>query len=115
MGSTVEAKRLPPAAGDADEEARLKHEEEEHDIDEEHERANGSRPRRKRRRTELQTSDKKYGCPDPGCGKKYSRLEHLYRHQLNRKFSKLSRVTMLHPRTCSTQGTLDGIGVLFTD
>jgi hypothetical protein len=29
--------------------------------------------------------DKKFPCPHEGCGKSYSRAEHLYRHQLNRK------------------------------
>lgn len=114
MGSTAEARRVPPPAGAADEEARLKHEEDEQDIDEdhEHEQANGGKPRRKRRRAEFQTSDKKYECPDPGCGKKYSRAEHLYRHQLNRMLSpKPSRVTMLH-LDISTQARLAGRRVL---
>ncbi|KAM0718671.1 hypothetical protein Q7P37_005742 [Cladosporium fusiforme] len=84
MGSTVEAKRIPPPAGGADDEALLKHEEQEQDMDEEdHEPASGRRGKRKRRRADFQTSDRKYGCPEQGCGKKYSRLEHLYRHQLN--------------------------------
>ena len=38
--------------------------------------------KRKRSRKGL---DKKYLCPSEGCGKSYSRAEHLYRHQLNRK------------------------------
>lgn len=42
---------------------------------------NGER-KRKRSRKGL---DKKYMCPQHGCGKSYSRAEHLYRHQLNRK------------------------------
>lgn len=29
--------------------------------------------------------EKKYACPQDGCGKSYSRAEHLHRHQLNRK------------------------------
>ena len=41
---------------------------------------NGHR-KRKRSRKGL---DKKYHCPHDGCGKSYSRAEHLYRHQLNR-------------------------------
>ena len=40
--------------------------------------------KRKRSRKGL---DKNFPCPTPGCGKSYSRAEHLYRHQLNRKFS----------------------------
>ncbi|KAL7267949.1 hypothetical protein RUND412_009446 [Rhizina undulata] len=37
---------------------------------------------RKRRRSR-KGLDKKFECPHPGCGKSYSRAEHLYRHQLN--------------------------------
>ena len=29
--------------------------------------------------------DKKFNCQAENCGKSYSRAEHLYRHQLNRK------------------------------
>lgn len=41
----------------------------------------GSRKRRRSRKG----LDKKFECPHEGCGKSYSRAEHLYRHQLNRK------------------------------
>lgn len=44
----------------------------------------GSSKRRRRSRKGL---DKKFECPHEGCGKSYSRAEHLYRHQLNRKLS----------------------------
>lgn len=44
---------------------------------------NGKHRKRKRSRKGL---DKKYHCPHDGCGKSYSRAEHLYRHQLNRKY-----------------------------
>ncbi|TGZ81469.1 hypothetical protein EX30DRAFT_371460 [Ascodesmis nigricans] len=37
---------------------------------------------RKRRRSR-KGMEKKFDCPHPGCGKFYSRAEHLYRHQLN--------------------------------
>ena len=40
---------------------------------------------RKRRRVAKASADKKYQCRHEGCGKSYSRAEHLYRHQLNRK------------------------------
>lgn len=43
------------------------------------------KPKKKRRITK--TTDKKYECPQPDCGKAYSRAEHLYRHQLNRSYS----------------------------
>ena len=41
----------------------------------------GSSRKRRRSRKGL---DKKFECPHSGCGKSYSRAEHLYRHQLNR-------------------------------
>ncbi|KAK9420648.1 putative C2H2-type domain-containing protein [Seiridium unicorne] len=41
-------------------------------------------PNRKRRRSR-KGLDKKFECPWDGCGKSYSRAEHLYRHQLNHK------------------------------
>lgn len=44
--------------------------------------ATGSSRKRRRSRKGL---DKKFECPHEGCGKSYSRAEHLYRHQLNRK------------------------------
>ena len=44
----------------------------------------GQGPGRKRRRSR-KGLDKKFECPHEGCGKSYSRAEHLYRHQLNRE------------------------------
>lgn len=41
-------------------------------------------PSRKRRRSR-KGLDKKFECPQQGCGRTYSRAEHLYRHQLNRR------------------------------
>jgi hypothetical protein len=41
-------------------------------------------PMKKRRRGAKANSDKKFECKHEGCGKSYSRAEHLYRHQLNR-------------------------------
>ena len=49
---------------------------------------NGQHRKRKRSRKGL---DKKYHCPHEGCGKSYSRAEHLYRHQLNRGFNHSAR------------------------
>ena len=40
-------------------------------------------PPRKLRRTAKPNADKKFECKHEGCGKSYSRAEHLYRHQLN--------------------------------
>lgn len=45
--------------------------------------ANGKARKRKRSRKGL---DKNFPCLQHGCGKSYSRAEHLYRHQLNREF-----------------------------
>lgn len=44
--------------------------------------ANGKPRKRKRSRKGL---DKNFPCLQHGCGKSYSRAEHLYRHQLNRE------------------------------
>jgi ribosomal protein S9 len=43
---------------------------------------NSDSPARKRRRSR-KGLDKKFDCTFEGCGKSYSRAEHLYRHQLN--------------------------------
>ena len=40
----------------------------------------------KKRRRSRKGMDKKFECPHEGCGKSYSRAEHLYRHQLNRTY-----------------------------
>ena len=50
---------------------------------------------RKRRRSK-KGSDKKFECPDEGCGKSYSRAEHLYRHQLNRKSEIFNTCSVVH-------------------
>lgn len=42
----------------------------------------GSSRKRRRSRKGL---ERKFECPHEGCGKSYSRAEHLYRHQLNRE------------------------------
>lgn len=39
---------------------------------------------KKRRKSKKGIDGKKFDCPTEGCGKSYSRAEHLYRHQLNR-------------------------------
>lgn len=39
---------------------------------------------RKRKRSRKVQPDRKFDCTFEGCGKSYSRAEHLYRHQLNR-------------------------------
>lgn len=40
----------------------------------------------KRRHAKLE-SKRRFECTFPGCGRHYSRAEHLYRHQLNRMCS----------------------------
>ncbi|KAF3124873.1 hypothetical protein TWF569_001161 [Orbilia oligospora] len=40
-------------------------------------------PLKRKRRRSRKGMDKKYECTHAGCGKSYSRAEHLYRHQLN--------------------------------
>ena len=42
-------------------------------------------PPKKRRRVAKPNAEKKFECKHDGCGKSYSRAEHLYRHQLNRR------------------------------
>ncbi|KAF2430919.1 hypothetical protein EJ08DRAFT_660339 [Tothia fuscella] len=49
--------------------------------DDQEDGGSGSSKKRRRSRKGL---DKKFECPHDGCGKSYSRAEHLYRHQLNR-------------------------------
>ncbi|KAJ5080901.1 hypothetical protein N7456_013611 [Penicillium angulare] len=40
-------------------------------------------PTKRRRRSRRGPTDRKFECTHEGCGKSYSRAEHLYRHQLN--------------------------------
>lgn len=60
--------------------------------DQENGNATGNSKKRRRSRKGL---DKKFECPHDGCGKSYSRAEHLYRHQLNRRFTHLHDWTLL--------------------
>lgn len=57
------------------------------DADAEHEEDDLADAKPKKKRRVVKLSDKKYECPQPNCGKSYSRAEHLYRHQLNRMFA----------------------------
>lgn len=47
--------------------------------------SSSAEPQTRKRRRSRKGLDKKFECPQQGCGKAYSRAEHLYRHQLNRK------------------------------
>ena len=58
------------------------------DADAEHEVDDLADAKPKKKRRVVKLSDKKYECPQPNCGKSYSRAEHLYRHQLNRMSGK---------------------------
>lgn len=68
-----------PASSKDDDEVEM--EDAEHEVDE------GPSKRSKKKRRVIKITDKKYECPQPDCGKSYSRAEHLYRHQLNRSYS----------------------------
>jgi hypothetical protein len=99
--SSVEDARASLA--DEDDDLRPRHDE---DPDADHEieadGADGTRRRKKRRI--IQNSDRKYCCSEEGCGKKYSRAEHLYRHQLNRTSINFhdSRYFFIHqPSACN--------------
>lgn len=55
---------------------------------------------RKRKRARKVQSDRKYDCTFEGCGKSYSRAEHLYRHQLNRRSWQYNSGMWLTARRC---------------
>lgn len=42
---------------------------------------------KKRKRSRKAQPGKKFECKYEGCGKSYTRAEHLYRHQLNRRLA----------------------------
>lgn len=44
-----------------------------------------SQPKKHKRRRSRKGLAKTFACPEPNCGKKFTRQEHLSRHQLNRK------------------------------
>lgn len=46
---------------------------------------NSSASNRAKRRRSRKGLEKQYACEEAECGKKFTRLEHLYRHQLNHK------------------------------
>lgn len=81
MATSVEVARAPLLDQGPGDEPRPRHDDENAEVEQVDE-ADDTQPRKKRR--VIQSSDKKYICPHPECGKRYSRAEHLYRHQLNR-------------------------------
>ena len=70
--------------------------------------ADGTGSSRKRRRSR-KGLDKKFVCPYEDCGKSYSRAEHLYRHQLNRKY--LSLILHASKAVIATPGCYSNDGV----
>ena len=76
-------KSIDPQLEDRDEDIEA-------DADHEVDDLADAKPKKKRRVVKL--SDKKYECPQPDCGKSYSRAEHLYRHQLNRTYNMIGHV-----------------------
>lgn len=77
------------------------------DVDAEHEvdELADSKPKKKRRMIKL--PDKKYECPQPDCGKSYSRAEHLYRHQLNRMCAPVRRQSVRYICACDVDPLSD--------
>lgn len=82
METSASADREPPtpASPDSGEARGRRRDREDSGEDGADGEAGGSRKRRRSRKG----LDKKFECPHEGCGKSYSRAEHLYRHQLNR-------------------------------
>ena len=50
-----------------------------------------SRSKQRKRKRSRKGIDNKFDCPYKLCGKSYSRAEHLYRHQLNRTSTIISK------------------------
>ena len=80
--------------------------------------AGGKQRKRKRSRKGL---EKNFPCPQQGCGKSYSRAEHLYRHQLNREFIlaliplRTSNSCRQTPQRRSTFAISLGVSVVLSD
>ena len=70
------------------------------------ETVDGKPRKRKRSRKSL---EKNFACPENGCGKSYSRAEHLYRHQLNREFSRRLQRTELYVLKFSQRSTQENL------
>ncbi|QSS64194.1 C2H2 finger domain-containing protein [Histoplasma capsulatum] len=62
---------------------------------------------KKRKRTRKGDSEKKFECKHEGCGKSYSRAEHLYRHQLNHCYRSFVRqdLCVRHRERHTTHGS----------
>lgn len=77
----------------------------------------GGTPRKRRR--SRKGLDKKFDCPHENCGKSYSRAEHLYRHQLNRKHyghdicQAVLTLVQIRPRRSIIVISLNALGFLY--
>lgn len=96
MDSAVGAASEPPTPASPDSgEARGRRRDRDDDGDTADGDGDGHGSSRKRRRSR-KGLDKKFECPHEGCGKSYSRAEHLYRHQLNRELHYLPSCLAAH-------------------
>jgi hypothetical protein len=87
MDTTAGTANEPPTPASPDSgDARGRRRDRDEDGDTGDAEGDGHGSSRKRRRSR-KGLDKKFECPHEGCGKSYSRAEHLYRHQLNRECS----------------------------
>jgi hypothetical protein len=84
MDTSVGASEPPTPASPDSGENRGRRRDRDEDGDTGDGEGDGQGSSRKRRRSR-KGLDKKFECPHEGCGKSYSRAEHLYRHQLNRE------------------------------
>ena len=112
--ASVKDERAPLA--DEEDESRPRHDDDDPDADHESETEGADGTRRRKKRRIIQNSDRKYCCSESNCGKKYSRAEHLYRHQLNRtsiNFHDSSYFIHQPPTTCNS--ILAGIQVTIFD
>ncbi|KAH6864120.1 hypothetical protein CC77DRAFT_1006251 [Alternaria alternata] len=83
MDTTAGTANEPPTPASPDSgDARGRRRDRDEDGDTGDAEGDGHGSSRKRRRSR-KGLDKKFECPHEGCGKSYSRAEHLYRHQLN--------------------------------
>lgn len=84
-GAAAMSAQAPPSTDDQRGRRRLReNEDDDDDMDHAGHDGSGAGSSKKRRRSR-KGLDKKFECPQEGCGKSYSRAEHLYRHQLNRE------------------------------
>ena len=103
--ATSDGKSLNPQLEDRDEDIEA-------DADHEVDDLSDAKPKKKRRVVKI--SDKKYECPQPDCGKAYSRAEHLYRHQLNRTYNMMVRATCREAKADDLRYTKANLSLRFS-